>query len=73
MNWSLTIAIEVYQIQRSATNTKWMAPFSSHCNEFMAHKTGFSAAFLGKKLVASCFVNVQRRDLALCAIAYKPG
>ena len=45
----------------------------AHCNEFMAHKTGFSAAFLGKKLVASCFVNVQRRDLALCAIAYKPG
>jgi SAM-dependent methyltransferase len=43
-------------------------------NHFMAHKTGFSAPSLGQKLVACGFhnVQVQRRNLELWAIAYKP-
>jgi SAM-dependent methyltransferase len=44
-------------------------------NEFMAHKTGFSAHTLALKLAACGFqrVRVERRDLDLWATAYKPG
>lgn len=43
-------------------------------NEFMAHKTGFSAGSLTKKLTDSGFqkVRVERRGMDLWAIAYKP-
>jgi SAM-dependent methyltransferase len=43
-------------------------------NEFMAHKTGFSALTLAQKLAACGFQNIQveRRNLDLWAVAYKP-
>jgi len=42
-------------------------------NEYMAHKTGFTAASLAEKLRAAGFqeVDVRRRDLALWAKAYR--
>jgi ubiquinone/menaquinone biosynthesis C-methylase UbiE len=44
-------------------------------NEFMAHKTGFSARTLAQKLAACGFekIRVERRNLDLWAVAYKPA
>ena len=49
-------------------------PSVARGNVFMAHRTGYTADSLGQKFAASGFqrVNVERKNLDLWAIAYRP-